>query len=138
MSFACWRVTMTLATTTTVGCFSPRYGSGFRCRADALPGHANGGPNGKKKKKIVVVGSGWAGLGAAHHLCNQVCLCFLTHSFFCIALYALFLLGFFLRASMSRFLKVIIMVLVAWMMWVSVVIMQFLCFCFPPNVKHVL
>lgn len=26
----------------------------------------------KKKKKVVVVGSGWAGLGAAHHLCNQV------------------------------------------------------------------
>lgn len=79
MSFACWMVT-TLAPTTTVGCFSPRYGSGFRCRVDALPDHANGGPNGKKK--IVVVGSGWAGLGAAHHLCNQVCLCSLTHSFF--------------------------------------------------------
>lgn len=26
----------------------------------------------KKKQKVVVVGSGWAGLGAAHHLCKQV------------------------------------------------------------------
>lgn len=25
----------------------------------------------KKKKKVLVVGSGWAGLGAAHHLCKQ-------------------------------------------------------------------
>ncbi|KAF2322694.1 hypothetical protein GH714_028774 [Hevea brasiliensis] len=23
------------------------------------------------RKKVVIVGSGWAGLGAAHHLCNQ-------------------------------------------------------------------
>ncbi|KAF7810761.1 NAD(P)-binding domain containing protein [Senna tora] len=39
---------------------------GFRCRAETLQTHANG-----EKRKVVIVGSGWAGLGAAHHLCNQ-------------------------------------------------------------------
>ncbi|KAK9287102.1 hypothetical protein L1049_015513 [Liquidambar formosana] len=33
----------------------------------ALQSQSNGGQN----KKVVIVGSGWAGLGAAHHLCKQ-------------------------------------------------------------------
>ncbi|XVF67966.1 hypothetical protein PTKIN_Ptkin10aG0164600 [Pterospermum kingtungense] len=44
---------------------------GFSCRADSVQPHANGGVDNNKKKKVVVVGSGWAGLGAAQHLCNQ-------------------------------------------------------------------
>ncbi|KAJ4829555.1 hypothetical protein Tsubulata_017165 [Turnera subulata] len=31
----------------------------------------NSGGEAKQKKKVVIVGSGWAGLGAAHHLSNQ-------------------------------------------------------------------
>ena len=58
----CWRVTP---------CLSSEYTSGFCCRANNLQTHVNGVEN-KKKKKVVVVGSGWAGLGAAHHLCKQV------------------------------------------------------------------
>lgn len=56
---------------------SNRYGKrvGFFARADSVEAHANGGDNSiknnDKKKKVVVVGSGWAGLGAANHLCNQ-------------------------------------------------------------------
>lgn len=64
---ATWRVTL-------APCFSGnRCGSGFRCRANASQSHANGGQDNKDKnrKKVVVVGSGWAGLGAANHLCNQ-------------------------------------------------------------------
>ncbi|KAG2706062.1 hypothetical protein I3843_05G076800 [Carya illinoinensis] len=64
---ATWKVSL-------VPCFpSSRYRSGFCCRADALQSHATGGQDNKenKKKKVVIVGSGWAGLGAAHHLCNQ-------------------------------------------------------------------
>lgn len=65
---ASWRVTL-------APCFSnKRLRSGFCCRADALQSHANGGKDNDKnklKKKVVIVGSGWAGLGAAHHLCNQ-------------------------------------------------------------------
>eukprot|EP00268_Persea_americana_P022554 TRINITY_DN22446_c0_g1_i6.p1 TRINITY_DN22446_c0_g1~~TRINITY_DN22446_c0_g1_i6.p1 ORF type:complete len:159 (-),score=24.99 TRINITY_DN22446_c0_g1_i6:47-523(-) len=38
--------------------------SNFRCRAEAFDGHGH-------NKKAVVVGSGWAGLGAAHHLSKQ-------------------------------------------------------------------
>lgn len=54
-----------------------RYRNGFCCRASTLQSNANGdrnstNNNGKNKKKIVVVGSGWAGLGAAHHLSKQV------------------------------------------------------------------
>lgn len=46
---------------------------GFSCRADSVQPHANGGVvDNNKNKKVVVVGSGWAGLGAAQHLCNQV------------------------------------------------------------------
>ncbi|KAL0914027.1 hypothetical protein M5K25_017524 [Dendrobium thyrsiflorum] len=37
---------------------------GFRCRAEA----AN--PN-DSRKKVVVIGAGWAGLASAHHLCKQ-------------------------------------------------------------------
>lgn len=37
----------------------------FLCRAEAFNGHVH-------KKKVVVIGSGWAGLGAAHHLSKQV------------------------------------------------------------------
>ncbi|KAF3971250.1 hypothetical protein CMV_005133 [Castanea mollissima] len=51
-----------------------RYGTGFCCKATDLQSHANGDQDNdikKKKKKVVIVGSGWAGLGAAHHLCNQ-------------------------------------------------------------------
>ncbi|KAE8709254.1 vacuolar ATP synthase subunit B family protein [Hibiscus syriacus] len=49
---------------------------GFLGRADSVRVHANGGGDNNsksidKRKKVVVVGSGWAGLGAAHHLCNQ-------------------------------------------------------------------
>lgn len=61
-----WRVTLTQPWFS-----NHRYKSGFCCRADALQNHANGGQDNKKKKKVVVIGSGWAGLGAAHHLCNQ-------------------------------------------------------------------
>ncbi|KAM1791184.1 hypothetical protein ACFX12_035172 [Malus domestica] len=72
---ACWRLTLTCPPPTssrTSSCFSPRSRSGFRCRASSGQAHAAiGGPNDKEKKKVVVVGSGWAGLGAAHHLCNQ-------------------------------------------------------------------
>ncbi|WRX16694.1 Amine oxidase - like 8 [Theobroma cacao] len=56
---------------------SNRYGKrvGSFARADSVEAHANGGDNSiknnDKKKKVVVVGSGWAGLGAANHLCNQ-------------------------------------------------------------------
>ena len=48
---------------------------GFFSRADSVQAHANGGVDNndkKKRKKAVVVGSGWAGFGAAQHLCNQV------------------------------------------------------------------
>ncbi|OWM80442.1 hypothetical protein CDL15_Pgr019722 [Punica granatum] len=53
-------------------------GNGRRRRAEALQVCSNGGTADgeqkvveKKKKKGVVVGSGWAGLGAAYHLCKQ-------------------------------------------------------------------
>ncbi|XP_022987019.1 uncharacterized protein LOC111484591 [Cucurbita maxima] len=58
----------------TISCkpfFSDRLRSGFYSRARSR--HrlcVNGGEN-RKKKKVVVVGSGWAGLAAANHLCNQ-------------------------------------------------------------------
>lgn len=48
----------------------------FRCRAQALSIRCYGGAEeveeASMKKKVIVVGSGWAGLGAAHHLCKQV------------------------------------------------------------------
>ncbi|XP_031260861.1 uncharacterized protein LOC116119044 [Pistacia vera] len=64
---ASWRATPTL-------CLSNKYGSGFCCKATTLQTQGNGDQNGGRsfrKKKIVIVGSGWAGLGAAHHLCKQ-------------------------------------------------------------------
>lgn len=48
---------------------------GFRCRAQNQEAHDDNGGNGgqgRNKTKVVIVGSGWAGLGAAHHLSNQV------------------------------------------------------------------
>ncbi|OVA15939.1 Amine oxidase [Macleaya cordata] len=57
---ACWRIS---------NCFPCRTRNGFCCRADALPTHAQEQKN--NKKKVIVVGSGWAGLGAAHHLSKQ-------------------------------------------------------------------
>ncbi|KAK0583121.1 hypothetical protein LWI29_033557 [Acer saccharum] len=64
---SCWRLTPTL-------CLSTRHRSGFYCRTASVQSPVNGDQNKngeEKKKKIVIVGSGWAGLGAAHHLCNQ-------------------------------------------------------------------
>lgn len=81
----------------------------------------------KSKKKVVVVGSGWAGLGSAHHLCKQVFL----NSFFDFLLifkWALnFVLEFGFRDLMLLFLKVVMnldgkLSLLALMMLVFVVI----------------
>ncbi|XP_009791768.1 uncharacterized protein [Nicotiana sylvestris] len=48
----------------------PKYcPSGFYCRAEDQVSSIN--ERQKKKKKVLIVGSGWAGLGAAHHLCKQ-------------------------------------------------------------------
>ncbi|XP_054786317.1 uncharacterized protein LOC129292724 isoform X3 [Prosopis cineraria] len=41
----------------------------FRCGTETSQGSSIGGYSGKRK--AVIVGSGWAGIGAAHHLCNQ-------------------------------------------------------------------
>ncbi|GFP89067.1 v-type proton ATPase subunit b2 [Phtheirospermum japonicum] len=41
---------------------------GFRCRAEDQTVSLT---ERQSKKKVVIVGSGWAGLGAAHHLCKQ-------------------------------------------------------------------
>lgn len=62
---ACSRVTPT--------CTSG-YRSRFSCRAEDQQTQNSTGliVQNKKKKKVLVVGSGWAGLGAAYHLCKQV------------------------------------------------------------------
>ncbi|GMP37466.1 hypothetical protein CsSME_00009130 [Camellia sinensis var. sinensis] len=65
----CWRVIPTFAATR-------EYRSGFCCRAEdqqtQIQTQSQTQSNGlKTKKKVLVVGSGWAGLGAAHHLCKQ-------------------------------------------------------------------
>ena len=78
-----------LASTWSVTLLAPclsnkRYRSGFYCKADAIQSHANGDQDDKKKKKVVIVGSGWAGLGAAHHLCNQVFSFSLSLLFYCL------------------------------------------------------
>ncbi|KAJ4715951.1 Phytoene desaturase [Melia azedarach] len=55
-------------------CLSNGNRSGFCCRASSLQSHENSdqiNDRKSKKKKIVIIGSGWAGLGAAHHLCKQ-------------------------------------------------------------------
>ncbi|GFS34665.1 hypothetical protein Acr_00g0035250 [Actinidia rufa] len=57
---ACWRVTPSL---------SNEYRRGFCCRAEDQQTVSNGLV--RNKKKVLVVGSGWAGLGAAHHLSKQ-------------------------------------------------------------------
>ncbi|XP_042494355.1 uncharacterized protein LOC122073790 isoform X2 [Macadamia integrifolia] len=50
-------------------CFTYGTRIGLCCvAADALPNHGNQQRN---RKKVLVVGSDWAGLGAAHHLCKQ-------------------------------------------------------------------
>ncbi|KAI9095343.1 hypothetical protein K1719_026377 [Acacia pycnantha] len=41
----------------------------LHCGAEPQQGSSNSRDS--SPKKVVVVGSGWAGLGAAHHLCNQ-------------------------------------------------------------------
>ncbi|KAL5791235.1 hypothetical protein ACOSQ2_006123 [Xanthoceras sorbifolium] len=68
---SCWRLIPTLY-------LSSRNRTGFCCRASIIQqSHASGDQNNnkgdeeKKKKKVLIVGSGWAGLGAAHHLCKQ-------------------------------------------------------------------
>lgn len=38
----------------------------------AINGEHNSSDNSDSKKKVVIFGHGWAGLGAAHHICNQV------------------------------------------------------------------
>ncbi|KAI4350255.1 hypothetical protein L6164_004728 [Bauhinia variegata] len=65
LACCCWRVALPLQLP------RKRNLNGFRRSADAPQSHANGGPSPSNKKKVVIIGSGWAGLGAAHHLCNQ-------------------------------------------------------------------
>ncbi|GMH02941.1 hypothetical protein Nepgr_004780 [Nepenthes gracilis] len=57
-----WKVTL---------CYTNLRNRGFNCRAESL--ESRGLNNGQKqsKKKVLVVGSGWAGLGATYHLCKQ-------------------------------------------------------------------
>ncbi|KAA0045754.1 phytoene dehydrogenase-like isoform X1 [Cucumis melo var. makuwa] len=50
--------------------FSNSLRRGFYSKAHSKHLCVNGGEDGKKKR-VVVVGSGWAGLAAANHLCNQ-------------------------------------------------------------------
>ncbi|KGN61949.1 uncharacterized protein LOC101207523 [Cucumis sativus] len=50
--------------------FSNSLRTGFYIKAYSKHLCFNGGEDGKKKR-VVVVGSGWAGLAAANHLCNQ-------------------------------------------------------------------
>ncbi|GAB4838574.1 hypothetical protein Ancab_028119 [Ancistrocladus abbreviatus] len=60
-------------------CFSSNLRkSRFHCRAENLEthgptsdGNSNNGQKKQSKKRVLVVGSGWAGLGAAHHLTKQ-------------------------------------------------------------------
>ncbi|XP_077246693.1 uncharacterized protein LOC143886552 isoform X2 [Tasmannia lanceolata] len=46
------------------GVLTPLYHGGFCCRAEGLVSNGD-------KKNVVVIGSGWAGLGATHHLSKQ-------------------------------------------------------------------
>ncbi|EEF41121.1 uncharacterized protein LOC8283661 isoform X2 [Ricinus communis] len=65
---SCWRFTLTPSTV------NRRYKNGLSCKAaETQQIHVNNRDykHSNKKKKVVIVGSGWAGLGAAHHLCNQ-------------------------------------------------------------------
>ncbi|XP_073156087.1 uncharacterized protein [Henckelia pumila] len=62
--FACWRVCLALPSSVSNASFR----RGFCCRAgDQVVSLTER----KSNKKVIVVGSGWAGLGAAHHLCKQ-------------------------------------------------------------------
>ncbi|XP_061978695.1 uncharacterized protein LOC133699474 isoform X2 [Populus nigra] len=45
--------------------------SGLSRKAATRQIHASNGEYNNNKRKVVIVGSGWAGLGAAYHLCNQ-------------------------------------------------------------------
>lgn len=63
----CCRFTFTLAPSTLN--YRRNRRSGFSCKAETPQFNVNNGDH--TKKKVVIVGSGWAGLGAAHHLCNQ-------------------------------------------------------------------
>lgn len=78
-----WRFTFTI--TITPPCFPNKRkysatatatsGYGFYCRAqeDQQQTHLTSTTLSERqnKKKVVIVGSGWAGLAAAHHLCKQ-------------------------------------------------------------------
>ncbi|XP_020536724.1 uncharacterized protein LOC105638513 isoform X2 [Jatropha curcas] len=66
----CWKFPLTIPPSS----INTRYRNGFSCKAETPKIHANNGDqssNDKNNKKVVIVGSGWAGLGAANHLCNQ-------------------------------------------------------------------
>ncbi|KAK4844539.1 hypothetical protein QYF36_021421 [Acer negundo] len=58
-----------------VGCLEIKNSYWEELAIASVQSPANGDQNNngeeKEKKKIVIVGSGWAGLGAAHHLCKQ-------------------------------------------------------------------
>lgn len=65
---SCWKITPCFASQT--------YKNGRRrpyCRAENSQNQSLIGASQPKdrKKKVLIVGSGWAGLGAAHHLCKQ-------------------------------------------------------------------
>lgn len=68
----CWRVTPTTPPLQPPR-LSKRHGSSFCYRINALQSPVNGETNKtiEKRKKVLIVGSGWSGLGAAHHLSNQ-------------------------------------------------------------------
>ncbi|RZS25920.1 hypothetical protein BHM03_00059192 [Ensete ventricosum] len=46
-----------------------------RTRADVSAPSSGPAPHADSRKKVVVVGAGWAGLASAHHLCKQVRTC---------------------------------------------------------------
>lgn len=60
----CWRARPVFPTG------SSNFRGGLCCRAEDPT--VNLGDQRQSKKKVLIVGSGWAGLGAAHHLCKQV------------------------------------------------------------------
>lgn len=102
----CWRLSPTLTISSSVN----RPCRGFHCRAVSAQSHENGVEN------VVIVGSGWAGLSAAHHLSKQVVLS--TCVFFMESAYLVDVLKWVnsvFRVLMSKFLMMD-MVLVAVMM----------------------
>ncbi|XP_050231643.1 uncharacterized protein LOC126680549 [Mercurialis annua] len=64
---ACWRFGFTpcIASKGYQNKFSCRSAETHQIHVDSIGDYSN------NKKKVVIVGSGWAGLGAAHHLSNQ-------------------------------------------------------------------